>query len=150
MAILLARGSAELSQILTDLDIHSRGHDCDQVLGILGALTEEGKVKRVDTGEQFATVLHTSSLPRSWPKWIVHPEGFQLVHEVVSAETCQVQLERSGKLLIQSMLRSNSRITLNKRRSVLEKGSARFVACPSVLIGKQMRIGKAPPHRAAD
>lgn len=46
VAILLARGSAELSQILADLDIHFRGREHDQVLGILGALAEEGKVKR--------------------------------------------------------------------------------------------------------
>lgn len=46
VAILLVRGSAQLPDILADLGIQFRSREHDQVLGILGALTEEGKVKR--------------------------------------------------------------------------------------------------------
>ena len=46
VAILLSRGSATLSQIMDDLDIHFRGPAYDQVLALLGSLGGEGKVQR--------------------------------------------------------------------------------------------------------
>jgi|HubBroStandDraft_1064217.scaffolds.fasta_scaffold271436_1 hypothetical protein len=45
-AILLARGSADLSQIMNGLDIHFRGPAYDQVLGVLGSLAREGEIQR--------------------------------------------------------------------------------------------------------
>jgi hypothetical protein len=45
-AILSAAGSADLSEILRDLGIRSAGPERDQVMGVLGALAEEGKIKR--------------------------------------------------------------------------------------------------------
>jgi hypothetical protein len=46
LAILLARGSADLSQLMDGLDIHFRGPAYDEVLGVLGSLAEEGRVQR--------------------------------------------------------------------------------------------------------
>jgi len=46
LAILLARGSATLSHIMGDLDIHFRGPAYDQVLAVLGSLAGQGKVQR--------------------------------------------------------------------------------------------------------
>ncbi len=54
-AILLARGSADLSQIMGGLDIHFRGPAYDQVLGVLGSLADEGKIQRDESkgGEYY-------------------------------------------------------------------------------------------------
>lgn len=49
VAILLARGSATLSEIMGDLDIHFRGTAYDQVLSVLGSLAGQGKVQRDDS-----------------------------------------------------------------------------------------------------
>lgn len=54
-AILLARGSASLSEIMGGLDIHFHGPAYDEVLGILGSLAEEGKIRRDESkgGEYY-------------------------------------------------------------------------------------------------
>jgi hypothetical protein len=46
LGILAGHGSASLSQILLELDIHFKGPERNQVLALLGSLSEEGKIEK--------------------------------------------------------------------------------------------------------